>query len=219
MKRRLLVGACVSVCLAGAGCGGSGETKVSSASLDPRLLPSSSVPHFGLQRKLDWSDPVNLVGEGLALPQRTHPAQAVKEFTGAHFKGSAGEDLTSGAGPEETVVRVGVAQFNSPADAEHVRDWMHREDLQQPCYSQCSFAPAAVNLSGVPGARFVVQTGHVPPPPGAPAGAHVLGPANYLAEFTVGPYLYWAVLQGNAGAQSAFESGLKLYYAHAKQAA
>jgi hypothetical protein len=54
-------------------CGGGG--KASASSLDPRLLPASSVPGFGLERRLDWSNPVNLVGEGVALPNITHPPE------------------------------------------------------------------------------------------------------------------------------------------------
>src|SRR6266700_483469 len=105
MKGRLSAVACLSVCVALTACGGT--SKVSSASLQPRLLPSSEVPGFGLQRTLDWSDPVNLVGEGLFLPQRTRPSSAVQEFTGAHLAGAAGEILTSGVGENETEVRVG----------------------------------------------------------------------------------------------------------------
>ena len=221
MKGRLSAVACLLVCVALTACGGT--SKVSSASLQPRLLPSSEVPGFGLQRTLDWSDPVNLVGEGLFLPQRTRPSSAVKEFTGTHLTGAAGEVLTSGVGENETEVRVGVAQFQSAADANGVRDWMHREDLMQPCYSQCTFAPAPATIAGIPSARYVVQTGRAPPPPpkGArlPPGARVFqGPANFLAEFTIGPRLYWTVLHGESGAQPRFEQGLKLYYAHAKQA-
>jgi hypothetical protein len=65
-----------------------------------------------------------------------------------------------------------------------------------------------------------VQSGTARPlPPGAPKNAK-LGPppANYMAEFTIGPYLYWAFLQGDASAQSRFEEGVALYYQHAKQA-
>jgi len=219
MKGRLSAVACLSVCLALTACGGT--SKVSSASLQPRLLPSSEVPGFGLQRTLDWSDPVNLVGEGLFLPQRTHPSSAVKEFTGAHLAGAAGEVLSSGVGENETEVRIGVAQFQSAADANRVRDWMHREDLMQPCYSQCIFAPAPATIAGIPGARYVVQTGHVPPPPkGArlPPGVRVFqGPANFLAEFTIGPRLYWAVLHAGQPARARFEAGVRLYYAHAKE--
>ena len=219
MKGRLSAVACLLVCVALTACGGT--SKVSSASLQPRLLPSSEVPGFGLQRTLDWSDPVNLVGEGLFLPQRTRPSSAVKEFTGTHLTGAAGEVLTSGVGENETEVRVGVAQFQSAADANGVRDWMHREDLMQPCYSQCIFAPGSATIAGIPSARYVVQTGHVPPPPkGArlPPGVRVFqGPANFLSEFTIGPRLYWAVLHAGPPARARFEAGMRLYYAHAEE--
>jgi hypothetical protein len=221
VKGSLCAVACVFACAAVAGCGGS--SKVSSASLQSRLLPSSDAPGFGLERTLDWSDPVNLVSEGLFLPERTRPSSAVREFTGAHFRGAAGEWLTSGIGGEnEAEARLGVAQFQSAADANRVRDWMHHEDLMQPCYSQCIFAPAPATIAGIPSARYVVQTGHVPrPPKGAPApppGVRVSqGPANFLAEFTIGPRLYWAVVHASPPARSRFEAGVKLYYAHAKQ--
>jgi len=207
-----------------AGCGSSSSTTTtttSSASLQPRLLPSSAVPGFGLQRTLDWSDPVNLVGEGLALPQTTRPSTAVAEFKDAGLRGAAGEVLTSGTGFNGTDIRVGVAQFGSAAEANSVRDWMHRQDLHQPCFGPCVFAPAPVSLAGLPSARLVVQSSPAPPlPPGAPRGARVeSGPTNYLAEFTVGPYLYWAALQASAAAKARFEQGLRLYYAHARAAA
>jgi hypothetical protein len=220
MKTRLFLLAGLSTGVAIAGCGSNSGGKVSSASLQPRLLPASAAPGFGLQRRLDWSDPVNLVGEGLALPQALHPSAAVKEFENAHFKGGAGEVLVSGSSPEATEVQVGVAKFDSAADANRVGDWMHHEDGQQPCFSQCIFAPYATALPGVPNARYVVQSSRPRPlPPGAPRNAKVSAPANYLAEFTIGPYLYWAVLRADSSAKSKFEQGMKLYYAHAKQTA
>jgi hypothetical protein len=219
MKRQLLVGACVCLVVALAGCGDSGGGKVSSASLQSRLLPASSVPGFGLQRTLDWSDPINLVGQGLSLPQVTRPSVAVNEFKDAQLRGSAGEVLATGAGVNATEAVVGVARFKSESDANRVRDWMHTQDLHQPCFGQCIFAPGPVSVQGIPSLRFVVQSSHAPPlPPGSPRGARVAAPANYLAEFTVGPYLYWAVLHGESGAQPRFEQSLKRYYAHAKQA-
>ena len=220
MRRQLLVGACLSVGFAIAGCGGGGESKVSSASLQGRLLPVSAVPGFGLQRTLDWSDPVNLVGEGLAVPQVTHPSAAVKVFDDAHLRGASGEVLTNGSAFNGTELIVGVARFKDATDATRVRDWMHSQDLHQPCFGQCIFAPGPVTVPGIPTLRFVVQSSKAPPPPpGAPRGARVgPAPANYLAEFTVGPYLYWATLHGDSTAKARFEQGLKLYYAHARQA-
>ena len=209
-----------------AGCGGS-SGKVPAASLTPRLLPPSSVPGFGLQRTLNWGDPVNLVGEGLALPQVTHPSTAVNAFRQAHLKGAAGEILVHGSGLEETAVQIGVAKFDSPADANKVRDWMHRQDLTQPCFSQCIFSPAPASIPGIPNLSMVVQSSHVPPPPGPPPGVSLppgvrrrasvaAPPASYFAEFTIGPYLYWALLHANSAAQSQFEAGVRLYYQHAR---
>jgi hypothetical protein len=221
MKRRAFVVVCLCAGFALAGCGGSGGT-TSSASLRPRLLPASAVPGFGLQRTLDWSDPVDLVGEGVALPQVTRPSTAVKEFKDASLKGAAGEVLSSGTGPNGTEIRVGVAQFASAADATRVREWMHREDLHQPCYGPCIFAPTPVSLAGLSSVRLVVQSSPPPPrPPGAPRGVRIVNasPTNYLAEFTVGPYLYWAALQADSSAKAKFEQGVKRYYEHARQTA
>jgi hypothetical protein len=220
MRAGLLAAAGLLGALALAACGGSGASKVSSASLEPRLLPASSVPGFGLQRRLDWSDPVNLSVEGMYLPQALHPSAAVKELEDNKLAGGAGEVLATGSGPEATEVRIGVAKFGSATDAASVREWMHHEDGQQPCFSQCIFAPQAKTIPAVPAARFVVQSSSPPPPPpGAPKNARAgPPPANYMAEFTLGPYLYWAFLQGDASAQKRFEAGVALYYAHAKQA-
>jgi hypothetical protein len=226
MKGRLLVLVGLAVGLAATGCGGGGG-KVSFASLRPRLLPASAVPGFGLQRTLDWSDPVNLVGEGVFLPQATHPSTAVKEFQGAHLEGAAGEVLTNGAGLDATDVRLGVARFKSASGATQVRDWMHKQDLEQPCFTQCVYTTHPTTVPGVPSVLLVVQSTHVPqphinvkkiPPGVAPPQARG-GPANYLAEFTVGSYLYWAVLQADASAKAKFEQGVRLFYTHASKVA
>jgi hypothetical protein len=189
------------------GCGGS---NVSATSLDPRLLPASSIPGFELERRLDWSNPVNLVGEGIALPETTHPSTGVKEFQDAHLKGAAGEVLKRGAGLNPTEIHVGVAKFGSDSDAARVRSWMHGQDLQQPCFGICAFSPLPMKLSGAPGSAAVVQTATAAPAP---------KPANYRAEFTVGPYLYWVWFQGDASAKTKnrFATGVGLYYQHAKQ--
>lgn len=214
------------------GCG-EGSGKVSATSLTPRLLPPSSVPGFGLQRTLNWGDPVNLVGEGLALPQVTHPSAGVQEFKQADLQGAAGEILVHGAGLEETPVQIGVAKFKSEGNANNVRDWMHRQDLTQPCFSQCVFSPAPATIPGIPNLSMVVQSSHVPPPPASPPPGvklpsgvtpppgvsrqgRVAGPTNYFAEFTIGPYLYWAILHANTTAQPQFEAGVREYYQHAR---
>jgi hypothetical protein len=204
------------------GCGG--QTKVSSASLMSRLAPESVAPGFHLVRTLDWSDPANLVGEGVRLPERTHPSMAIKEITGAGFEGSAGEQLNQG-GPTGQTVTTGVMKFQSAADARKVQNWMHGQDLQQPCFEQCIFSPVSLAVPGVPGALGVRQhpvgAAAAGPPPavlaalrrrgiGPPAGATAGPPSNYLMEFTIGPYVYFASING--GNTAGFLAGVKKYY-------
>ena len=76
-------------------------------SLEPRLLPSNSIPGFGVQRTLDWSSPIDLVGEGLALPQVTHPSAAVKEFSDRHLRGAAGRIFANGSAAKGAVRDLG----------------------------------------------------------------------------------------------------------------
>src|SRR4051794_5416337 len=120
--------------------GGSGD-KVPYSSLKARLIPAGSVPGFTQQRTFDWSDPVNLVGEGMRLPEATRPSAAVKVFTDAGLRGGAGEFLTKGDPPNDELLATGVAVLKSPDGAKRARDWMHGQDLQQPCYTKCIYRP------------------------------------------------------------------------------
>jgi hypothetical protein len=222
----------VAACIAAAGLGGltgcGGKSKVSVASLKPRLLPASLTPGFQALRTLDWSDPVNLVGEGIFLPEATHPSEAVKEVRSAGFRGAAGEELNRG-GATGDEIRNGVMKFKSASGAEKVRDWMHREDLQQPCFAECIFAPQNLAIPGVPGAEAVRQVPSAQPPSTPPPGVklppgvkvpRVLPgggpPTRYLVEFTVGPYLYFIRAEGNAAARARFIAGAKQYYDRVK---
>jgi hypothetical protein len=213
------------VCSGLAACGGSGG-KVSATSLDGRLMPAAFVAGFHQQRTFDWSDPVNLVGEGFLLPQATHPSDALKQVTKAGFEGAAGERLTKGQPQNEDQATVGVIKLASPAKAQALRAWMHGQDLQQPCYSACIYRPKAISVAGVPGAVAVAQVptskppGAPPPgarPPGAkpvtlPPGALQGPPTNYSVEFTVGPYLYFATTDGPPAAQAQFVATIGRYY-------
>ena len=227
----------VAVCAAAAGLAGltgcgSNSSEVSAATLKPRLLPASLAPGFHVLRTLDWSDPVNLVGEGIFLPQATHPAQAVEEVRSADFRGAVGEDLNRG-GSNGSDITTGVVKFKSTSGAEKVRDWMHREDLQQPCFAECIFSPRNLAVTGIPGAEAVRQVPSTQPPstppPGVklprgvklpPRGAKVLPgagpPTRYLVEFTVGPYLYFARTEGEAKESARFVAGARKYYDRVK---
>jgi hypothetical protein len=201
-----------------AGCGGTGSSSdVSAASLTPRLLPASSLPGFRQQRRFDWSDPVNLVGEGVPLPEITQPSSGVKAFTDAGFRGAAGERLARGTPPDESDVTVGVVKLKSPDGARQVRDWMHGQDLQQPCFTACSYTPRNLRIPGVPTATAVQQVPNIPPPPGGGTGPspRIVGqgpPTHYRVEFTVGPYLYFASTDGSPKDARAVVTATQLYY-------
>jgi hypothetical protein len=203
-----------------AGCGGSDD--VSAASLRPRLLPVAFLPGFHQLRTFDWSDPVNLVGEGIFLPEATHPSQAVKEIRDAGLRGSTGEDLNRG-GANGDEVRTGVIKLESDSAAQKVRDWMHRQDLRQPCFASCIYSPRNLSVPGVPDNKAVKQVpdaAAIGPPPGLPPGAKVPAgfgpPTRYLVEFTVGPYLYFAQAQGDAKTGPRFIAVTKRYYERVK---
>jgi hypothetical protein len=202
-----------------AGCGGGGGKTVSSSSLHPRLLPSIAGLRF--ERSFDWRDPVDLVGQGIAIPQATAPSRAVKEFQDAGYRGAAGVAFTPRGQPEPETIEA-VAQLRSSADARKVLTWLHGQDLQQPCFSQCIFQPRSIAIRGVPGAEGVAQVpGQQPLPPGArklPSGAASGGPqTNLIAEFTIGPYLYYARTQADRREQPRFVAGVKLAYTRAKR--
>jgi hypothetical protein len=148
------------------------------------------------------------------LPERTKPSAAVKVVKTAGLRGAAGEVLSRGGGLNTSEITIGVAKFKSADSANKVRDWMHDQDLQQPCAVACIFSPHPVKLPGVPSGRLVVQSSYPEPPPGAPADATPYGgpPTNYHVEFTVGPYLYFASTQGSSKDRAKFIAGAQSYY-------
>jgi hypothetical protein len=223
--------AVAAACVVTAGLGGltgcGGESTVSASSLNPRLLPASLAPGFHVLRTLDWSDPVNLVGEGIFLPEVTHPSDGVNEIRNADFQGAAGEQLNRG-GPTGDDIRSGVVKFKSTSGADKVRDWMHSEDLKQPCFAECIFSPQNLATPGVPGGVAVRQVPSAQPP-APPAGVKLPAgvtapralpgsgpPTRYLAEFTIGKYLYFVSTTGNAAAKGKFVAGIQQYYKRVK---
>jgi hypothetical protein len=199
--------------LALAGCGSS-TNKVSSQSLRNRLLPVGSVPGFRLLREFDWSDPIDLAGEGIVTPEATRPSDVVKAIRAAGLAGGAGEQLAQGAPPNENDIVNGVVKLKSAAGAKKLQAYMHAQNLQQPCFTACIYVPASFAIPGVPGVTAVAQVPHVPaPPPGAKAPPPGAGPPyHYLVEFTVGPYLYFATGDGDAATKARVSAVVRSYY-------
>ena len=73
-----------------AGCGGD-DDGTSPASLNSQLLPASQFPGFKIERKFEWDNPIDLVAQGLNVPEATPPSQAVKAFEDAGFEAGVGE--------------------------------------------------------------------------------------------------------------------------------
>lgn len=217
MRARAGLAMAVAVAVAVAGCGsGSGSSQVSANSLKPRLL--ASIPGLQVQRPFDWKDPVDLVGEGLQLPQATHPSQAVAELRKNGYEGGAGIAFTPPNQAEDVTLEA-VAKLGSATEAAAVRDWVQSENLIPPCFTQCTFSPRGLPIPGVPGAKGVAQVQAGPPPgtPGPPPGARIAQPTNYFAEFTIGQYMYYARTQGLTQDKlpQRFLTGVKMLYAHA----
>jgi hypothetical protein len=105
----------------------------------PRL-PARSLPGFNRVATRDWTDPIDRVGQGVPLREPTYPSAAVKEFQAVHFKAATGEVLRQGSGLQATDVVIGVAEFDSAADAVRAQMWMHIQDVQHPCFGTCIFS-------------------------------------------------------------------------------
>jgi hypothetical protein len=176
----------------------------------------AALPGYTLVRTLDWKDPVDLIGQGIFIPEATAPSAAVKFVKGAGLQGAVGEVLRQGSGMNASEITIGVVKLESAAAATKLRDWMHGQDLQQPCFSECIFTPHNVPVPGIPTGRLVVQSSPAPPPPpGLPKNVRLPeagGPTNYRAEFTTGPYLYFAETQGGPKDQARFVAGAQGYY-------
>jgi hypothetical protein len=212
-----LAGLAVAGVLAACG-GGGGGGKVSASSLDSRLIPPSLLPSYQRQRTFDWSDPVNLVGEGFRLPEATHPSAAVKVLDKEGLKGATGQRLTQGRPPTEGQATNGVLKLGSAGGATRVRDFLHRQDLQQPCFSACIYSPKDLPVPGVPSAVGVQQIPNVPPPPGGGKVAPGQGPpVHYFVEFTVGPYLYFGNADGSRSDARRVVALTQRYYQRVKK--
>lgn len=207
MRRLPSIAIALVAVAAAAGCGSSDSTPP--PRLTAHLLPATAYPGFGLERTIELRDPIDLVAEGIALPQATQPSTAVRRVRDAQLQAAKGQVFKRGSGLDAVEFHLGVARLGSASRAAALRDWMHEQDLQQPCFSACIFAPAAMRLQRVPRSTAVIQT---------VASGKPSAPANYRAEFTIGPYLYWAWGQfdGTAETRQRFEQGVELYYRHAR---
>ena len=176
------------------------------------IPPPASGGRFSVERYFAWKNPIDVVGQGFVLPEVTAPSQGVDVVKKAGFDAGAGEALTQGAaGPQ---LLVDAIKFKSAAGATQVRDWLHKQDLTQPCFSICSENVSNLNLASVPGSTAAKQVPLTKLPRNSPEPFD-----RYAVEFSMGPYLYTGVINGGPGTISPklFEKGAKAYYDHVKR--
>jgi hypothetical protein len=187
--------ALVGVSIAGlVGCGGD-DNGTSPANLRSHLLPASAVPGFKIERNFSWDNPIDLVAQGLPLPQATPPSRAVKVFEDAGFEAAVGLGLVGKGntfeGPHATI---DVIQLGSDDDARDALDYVRKEALKQPCFAVCSVEGREFAVEGIPGAKGVQLSPLRNPPPNAPPPFEAYG-----VGFTIGPRLYVTNADGGPG--------------------
>jgi hypothetical protein len=212
--RTAMLVASVAALVTATGCGGSDEG-TDPASLKPRLLPASQFPPgFKLERPFEWDNPIDAAVQGLSLPQATDPSDAVDALKQAGFDAGAGEYLTTKQGENGPAVGISVYKLGSSDEARDLQTYMHKQDLQQPCYQICSEFPSELKVSGIPGVTAVKQIPQKHLPKNAPPPFD-----HYIVEFTDGQYLYRGETYDgpNKVSPARFEKSARDYYSHAKQ--
>jgi hypothetical protein len=176
------------------------------------IPPPASGGRFRVERYFEWKDPVDVVAQGFALPEVTAPSQGVAVVKKAGFDAGAGEVLTNG--PAGSRLVVDAIKFNSAGGATQVRDWLHGQDLTQPCFSTCSESVSNLTLASIPGSTAAKQVPLSKLPRNSPSPFD-----HYVAEFSTGPYLYVADIHDgpNTLSPKVFEKGVKAYYDYVRR--
>jgi hypothetical protein len=192
---KLALGAPFILAVALMGCGGNDDS-VSPASLKGHLPPAYDLAGFKVERELGWDNPIDLVAQGLPLPESTPPSRAVEVFEDAGFEAGAGERLVVAKGNEFEGPEAGVAvvQLGSDDEARDALDYIRKEGLKQPCFAVCSVEGREFAVPGIPGAKGVHLTPLRQPPADAPPPFEAYG-----VGFTIGPRLYLTNSGGHPG--------------------
>jgi hypothetical protein len=199
----------------GAGCGGDGDDdEPAPESLAGLLPPPAELGPLREERSFEWDNSIDFIVEGTVLPQATAPSSAIGEMDNAGFAAGAGQILIP-KGPEGGApVNVSVAAFDSSDGATQAQDYLHEQDLQQPCFAACAVNPRELTIEEIPGATAVH---HVPTKGELPPGLHRF--EAFAVEFTIGSNLYYATASGDPGdiPEAEFEQGALRFYEHAQR--
>ena len=134
--------------------------------------------------------------QGFFLPEATPPSEGVDVYEEAGFDAGAGQALVvkkgnAFEGPRASQV---VIEFGSDEGAGDVLDFVHEQDLKQPCFAVCSVDPSEMAVDGIPGAKGAKLLPQKNPPPNGPPPFEA-----YAVEFTIGPRLYLVNAGGGPG--------------------
>lgn len=144
------------------------------------------------------------------MPEALPPSKAIAAIDDAGFEAGAGQLIfPKGGGPQ---IHVGVAGFDSSDGASKAVDYLHEQDLQQPCFAACTVTPRDLTVKGIPNSKAVHQ---VPNPGKPPPGSEKF--ERWVIEFAIGPDLYIVDTTGDPGAvpKARFEQGAQQVYQYA----
>ncbi len=199
----------------GAGCGGDeGGDEPAPESLATQLPPPSQLGPLREERSFNWDNATDFVVEGTVLPEATAPSSAIEQIDDAGFAAGAGQILVPKGPGGGAPVNVAVAAFDSSDGATQAQDYLHDQDLQQPCFAACAVNRRELTIEEIPGATAVH---HVPIKGELPPGLHPF--EGFAVEFTIGSNLYYASASSDPGdiPVAEFEKGALRFYEHAQQ--
>jgi hypothetical protein len=205
-----LVALCAGIALAACGDDDDGGG-TSAADLKQQLLPESQLPVFKAERNFKWDNAVDATFQGLFLPEETPPSEALDAYEEADFAAGAAQSLVVKEGNTFEGPRgfQAVIEFGSDEDASEVLEFVHEQDLKQPCFAVCSVNPSELAVDGIPGAKGAKLVPLKKPPPNAPPPFEA-----YAVEFTIGPRLYMVNAGGGPGqakANTVLDAARQLY--------
>jgi hypothetical protein len=208
----------IAVALAGAvgaGCGGDDDgDEPAPESLATQIPPPSQLGPLREERSFTWDNATDFVVQGTVLPQATAPSSAIAEIDDAGFAAGAGQILIPKGPGGGAPVNVSVGAFDSSDGATQAQDYLHEQDLQQPCFAACAVNPEELTIEEIPGATAVHQ---VPTKGELPPGLERF--EGFAVEFTIGSNLFYAYASGSPGdiPVADFVRGARSFYEHASQ--
>lgn len=212
-RRGWLVAVLMLGLVVGGGCGGGDDDQASPSELRALLVPAAIFP-VQVQRRFEWDDPMDFSEQGLSLPGDTEPSEAAAVIDRAGFETGVGQLLAPPAIDIEAYTEV--AKFESEEGARTALDYLHAQDLLEPCSAACPVVARSWDVVGIPNAKGA----HHAPVEGSPSPSGAAAPyERYVIEFAIGRHLLIGRVTGPPGLVPApqFMDGVESFYEHARR--